>query len=136
MTDTKMKRDASWLTVEVGMLVEIFYILEWLRERGALDKVGLFSERKMEKDQFMDFMDYVQEVADNDELWNGLPEFWERPALTSKEIQQAMIRHMNKMAGCDSGLMPKDMMTLGREKLRYDLNLILTLCDANISGGR
>lgn len=121
----------AWMDMSINRILEIFQILKWLDEMGVLEKgkhVSYFGDCLTPEK----FMEYAQDVADNDETWDKLPESWKVKAIASMESQKGMIKHLNGAFGIETGLRPSKNMKLFKDDLRKELRLSLTLCDARL----
>lgn len=119
------KKRGLWLTMSVHNIVSIFQILRWLNERGVLEEgkgESYFGSTLTPED----FMEYAQEIADNDELWNKLPDSWETDTVATLKQQALTAKAFNL------DFKPSDTMTLDKAWLRQDLRLTLAICDNSV----
>lgn len=131
MPRAKRARKGMWMSMSINRIVGIFQILKWLDEMRVLEEgkhVSYFGDCLTPEN----FMEYAQDVADNDKIWDKLPESWKVEALISKESQKGMIKHLNRTFGIESGIRPSKNIKLRKDGLRKELRFLLTLCDANL----
>lgn len=122
------EKKALWRTINFENLLEVVGILDDLNDFGVLPE-GKHSTYYRQCLTPEGVMCYAEEILNDDEIWNRLPENWRTKF--SDEGKEEFGRMLKSFFPGES-VSVDDYFEESRKKMRKRMRLLVTLCDQNV----